>query len=518
MAVAPAPKMAEAPGRFEMKDRHGEETPAYEVLRKHGLLDLSFRLETSDDIDSVPGNATRSANLACNIFCFPCYVTKCFHTFEVARGQVRQVEDGRGNFLFYGHGVHRICDPFYTIGESKGYQEGVITHGDVTLAVVEQGKIGYVLEKGQPILLPPGMHMWRSTTMKWKGAFALNNNVVRMGPLTLVTVDAGYSAVTEDNGQQKVLKGGSTYLLTHKNWKFQKYISEKIQSNNLNRIEATSADNVLMAVDATVIWRITDVESAALNSGETIQKDGKDTPENDIGSITKLTNDVLKQAEASLAAFIGTVNYSDTFNVAAAVQTSDMVMSVVSGQVVAGRPAGAPPAPAQGNGASSSPLFDIAKMQTCLDHANAVTRTYGVTIMSINVVAAVPADKQLMVALAQGAVAAAEAQKFEIVANGKAAAAKIEAKGIAEAEVLKAQGDAEAERVRAEGHQLAAEAMATSDLAVKLALIDHTGKALGDNKAFFFGADVKNTGDLLVASATAATAQAAGGHRGGLFG
>ena len=53
-------------------------------------------------------------------------------------------------------------------------------------------------------------------------------------------------------------------------------------------------------------------------------------------------------------------------------------------------------------------------------------------IISINVVAAVPADKSLMVSLAQGAVAAAEAQKFETVAAGKAAAAKIEAKGAAE--------------------------------------------------------------------------------------
>merc|ERR1712232_1474137 len=107
-----------------------------------------------------------------------------------------------------------------------------------------------------------------------------------------VTVDSGYAAVTEDNGEQKVLPGGRTYLLTHKNWKFQKYISEKIQSSNLNRIEATSADNVLMAVDATVIWRITNVESAALNAGETIAADGSDNKEGDMGSIKKLTNDV----------------------------------------------------------------------------------------------------------------------------------------------------------------------------------------------------------------------------------
>ena len=74
----------------------------------------------------------------------------------------------------------------------------------------------------------------------------LNNNVISMPPLTLVTVDEGYSAVTEDNGKQRILPGGKTYLLDHRNWKFQKFISQKIQSNNLDRISATSADNVLM--------------------------------------------------------------------------------------------------------------------------------------------------------------------------------------------------------------------------------------------------------------------------------
>ena len=102
---------------------------------------------------------------------------------------------------------------------------------------------------------------------------------------------------------------------------------------------------------------------------------------------------------------------------------------------------------------------------------------------------------------AQGAVAAAEAQKFETVAAGKAAAAKIEAKGAAEAEVLRARGDADAERVRAEGHRAAAELLSSNEVAVKLATIDRTGAALDRNKAFFFGADAKDLGGLLAASA-----------------
>ena len=54
-------------------------------------------------------------------------------------------------------------------------------------------------------------------------------------------------------------------------------------------------------------------------------------------------------------------------------------------------------------------------------------RRYGVRIESINVVSAVPASRELQDSLAQGAVAAAEAQKFATVARGKANASLIDA-------------------------------------------------------------------------------------------
>jgi len=213
---------------------------------------------------------------------------------------------------------------------------------------------------------------------------------------------------------------------------------------------------------------------------------------------------VLKQAEASLAAFIGAVEYSSTFAVAAAAthQSVSPVVPYVEGVEVPPGGAAAPAATSISGSTRSSPLFDLTRLQTCVDHANNITKTYGVSITSINVVSAVPADKTLMVSLAQGAVAAAEAQKFETVASGKAAAAKIEARGIAEASVLKARGDADAERVRAEGHRAAAELISSNEVAVKLATIDHTGAALDKNKAFFFGADAKDIGSLLAATAS----------------
>merc|ERR1719377_496643 len=154
--------------------------------------------------------------------------------------------------------------------------------------------------------------------MDFVSQFHLNDHIIELGPYTLVTVNEGYSAVTQNNGKQVILAGGHTHFLTHKNWKFEKFITLKIQTDELEKIQATSADNINMNVNSTVNWRIVDVEVAATMAAETMASSGK---AGDISAdITKLRRDVLKQALASLAAFIGSVNYSESFHMAAAAQ------------------------------------------------------------------------------------------------------------------------------------------------------------------------------------------------------
>jgi regulator of protease activity HflC (stomatin/prohibitin superfamily) len=292
-------------------------------------------------------------------------------------------------------------------------------------------------------------------------------------------------------------------LLDHRNWKFQKFISQKIQSNNLDRISATSADNVLMAVDATVIWQIDDVAIAARNSAETIRADGSDTNSNVVNNdIHKLSNDVLKQAEASLAAFIGSVNYSDTFNVATAVHQPELArgnsmipeaMASVDLDVNDEAKDSHEHVPNRNKSipiCSGSPLFDPSRVTDVKNKANAVTSTYGVRIISINVVAAVPDDKNLMNSLAQGAVAAAEAQKYETVARGKAVAVTIEATAESEAKVI-----------RARGEKQAADLVESSQLATNLAMVEKTGGALNNKTTFFFGSEAGDLGKVLFPAA-----------------
>merc|ERR1711871_1625564 len=118
-------------------------------------------------------------------------------------------------------------------------------------------------DMGQPVLLPPGLHQWQSQTLRYIKSVDLNNTIIKLGPYTILTVDAGYCAVTQNNGKQIILEGGETHLLSHRNWKFEKFMTKKIQTDELQRIEATSADNVMMFTDATVLWRVSNVEHAA---------------------------------------------------------------------------------------------------------------------------------------------------------------------------------------------------------------------------------------------------------------
>merc|ERR1711981_1170113 len=123
---------------------------------------------------------------------------------------------------------------------------------------------------------------------------------------------------------QMILDGGSMHMLTHRNWKFEKFITQKIQTNDLKEIRATTGDNVLLETQANVNWRIADVALAARMAAETMKHDGKSIQGEDI---SKLREDVLKQCTASLSAFVGSIRYSDSVHVSTATASPDTVQS-----------------------------------------------------------------------------------------------------------------------------------------------------------------------------------------------
>jgi len=403
----------------------------------------------------VKANTSASANLWKRIksgyYCVPligCCVYKLTHTETfVPAGHVGFLMNERNEYLFMQPGMHNIASIYMRqTGDPKPLR-GHIVHGNRTIVIVEQGYLGFAQDNGQPVLLPPGIHVWTSESLFYVRPVPLDDHIVDLGPMTLVTVDEGYAAVTQDNGKQVVLPGGHTHLLKHKNHKFEKFITLKIQTDELEKIQATSADNINMMVDSTVNWRIVNVEVAATMAAETMAASGKS---GDISAdITKLRRDVLKQALASLAAFIGSVNYSESFHMSAAAAGQGRQGRTVKGVLVEEDDE------ARTNEERKfveNPMYDVEKMGTSVEHANRVTRTYGVEIMSINIISATPCDAKLTTSLASGAVASAEALQAETAARGQANAVRIAAEAEAARMRIEAQGVGEAEVIKANAH------------------------------------------------------------------
>merc|ERR1711939_252824 len=144
--------------------------------------------------------------------------------------------------------------------------------------------------------------------------------------------------------------------------------------------------------------------------------------------ISKLRRDVLKQALASLAAFIGSVNYSESFHMSAAAQAAGRDNTPVAAATLVEE------TPATVGAFADNPLYNLEKMGSAVEHANSVTRSYGIEIMSINIISAAPVDDALTKSLASGAVA------LRIRAEADAGAEKLRAEGRAEG--LKAVSDA----------------------------------------------------------------------------
>jgi regulator of protease activity HflC (stomatin/prohibitin superfamily) len=475
-----------------------EQSPAYRALHAQNLIASQFRVRRIEDLNVIPSNSdvSRKAIEQCLTMNGCCCLVQFF---TVQSGCVRKGTHSNGQYMFFGEGPHVIHSPYVSVeSQDVALTSELIVHGTRAIITVAQGFVGLATDRGQPVLLPPGLHQWESNTLKFERLIDLATSVIYLGPYTLVTVDEGYAGVTSDNGEQKVLDGGSAYMLTHRNWKFEKFITKKLQTNDVGPLTVTSGDNVPLRVAATVSWRIEDVIKAARMAANTMQQmamaPGGIPSASAEFDISKLREDVMRQVTASLAAFVGTIQYSASGGGHAAMARrvhgdGDGVAASKSGKFVA------EPEPEEEKGGAKA-LFDRDQLMGSVEHANEICGQYGVRILAINLVSAYPSDGALLAALSQGAVATVAAEQCEIEARGQAAAMLAKAKAEAESARIRAEGDAAAEEARAEGSLNAARKLEASEVAVMVAKMRAAGAALSEGKAnsFFFG--LSGAGDL----------------------
>eukprot|EP00586_Coscinodiscus_wailesii_P019336 CAMPEP_0172499342 /NCGR_PEP_ID=MMETSP1066-20121228/125894_1 /TAXON_ID=671091 /ORGANISM="Coscinodiscus wailesii, Strain CCMP2513" /LENGTH=644 /DNA_ID=CAMNT_0013273035 /DNA_START=43 /DNA_END=1977 /DNA_ORIENTATION=- len=436
-----------------------EDTPAYRALRKFGLLNTRYRKDNFEDIFRETDLTPRSSHfdnltkrMQWGVYWTPgCgfIVYNLFNTeITIPPRHICRFVDNDDNYLFAKPGVHNVRDPFLkqvgypvdvtTAGDDD--DDAAIEHGNRTVVTVPQGKLGYASDRGEAVLLPPGLHSWTSESLRFVRMYDLDRSVVQMGPYTVLTVDDGYAAVTRNNGKRVILPGGETHLLTHQKHRFEKFIPLTIQTDDLENVKAASADNVVVSVDAAVVWRIVDVRTAATMAADTAT--GESGARDKVGDgISRLRRDVLKQAVASLAGFIGGVNYSDSFRVAAAAPRR---METTRAHPVAEKEEGeeeettgydAVPSPPHKT-AEENPMFDTQSLSRAVKRANAITSHFGVEIISLHILSATPVVVDVLTtSRAATAVASSSSSRAEVttttIENDAAATASLSRAAVA---------------------------------------------------------------------------------------
>lgn len=336
---------------------------------------------------------------------------------------------------------------------------------------------------------------------------------LRIGPYTIVTVDDGYVAITMNNGKQVLLEGGNTHLLTHQKWRFERFLNMKLQADDICDFKATTADKILVSIDATVTWRVTIAEKAAMivtESGNRTESDiSLDTSiSDDMGSLNKLRNQVMAHAMSGLLHFISSVQYSDYF---LRLQTSLTSKETENKLDKLGY---------NTKNDFISTIFDEQRLNDLLDDVNRKIEEFGVEVLEVSVIAVNNCEEEnSKSAFALGAMSSVEslhihakaietANATKIEAEAKAVARTIQAKSEAESLIIKVKADAAAsikrsegekvaELIRAEGSKEVAKILATSKLAERLEIIKVSASAIKDTDKFFFGKEPQYISNLV---------------------
>jgi regulator of protease activity HflC (stomatin/prohibitin superfamily) len=351
-----------------------------------------------------------------------------------------------------------------------------LTKGIVT---IRDGTLGYAQDRGNWVLLGPGLHQWESDTFLFKDTFAIaSKDVVQIGPFTLVTVPPGDVAITENNGSLVTLdkhdNGGRYHFLTHSKWLFRGTLSIQAQNDYISASELLTADRVEVHLESTVSWKIINPHAAALTGGHTMRQ---------------IQEIVHRGARATLSNMIACRNISDK----------------AVGRMAVHPVADDPPLEYKG-GAETNQQASESQLHECNLSLNRIgVEVSYIAIVQMKIVhedtrreiakiAAIPAKTKEMTAIAQAAAdnevtaATGKARASTALAVAEAENAFITAQGQARATIERAKAQAQAMAMLAEAQKMAGEHLGpVNSTAATLAQIEATGKALslGKNTVFF---------------------------------
>lgn len=448
---------------YRMKKVHRNSTTightAYQVLP----LTTIYEINGPDEIDYVQ---TKSGGekfyMILAIIFLPVISWLYFlgKTFNVQKGKIALIiNNGRPEFLAPGWhclaSIFRTCQSIKMINDAEPIV--VLTKGIVT---IPDGHVGIAQDKGQYVILGPGMHQWDSETFNYiKTVEIQSSNVIKFGPYTLVTAPAGDVVVTENNGTLMILNENPetkqrTHFLDHSKWIYKGMLSIQVQIDELKSSNLLTADRVEVNLESTVSWKIVDPHLAALSGGHTMDQ---------------IREIVHRAGRATLSDMISSRNISDK-------SVGQMAHHNID------------------DTECSTQKASVEQLRLCNENLKRI----GVELGQIAIVRLTIAHEDMRREIAKIAAIPAKTKELREIAQAQAQNEVTAAEGRAKAQIALAQAEATSIAMIAEAQKRAGELLgAPNTTASTLAQIEMTGKALNNAKSTVFFIPPGQTQQLL---------------------
>ena len=223
------------------------------------FLSLSFRTLAINGPSTIGAGCSDPCWVCC-CFAIPvvgwCWL--CSRQELIPQGRFGFVVDN-GKPILLPPGRHSLADPLKADFKSFDAGQDIIQYGPISIIRVESGSYGFAWNNGLPEVLLPGRHVRTSASFKFASTQLLSSDIIQFGPLKFITVRSGGVQACYNKGKIEILTEGRV-AVNSPTFEISSRISTQQQSVRLESHSVLLAGGVGMLIQGLLTFQVSDVE------------------------------------------------------------------------------------------------------------------------------------------------------------------------------------------------------------------------------------------------------------------
>ncbi len=174
----------------------------------------------------------------------------------VKKGQLGYTLDNGIPFIL-SEGWHLLLSGFHKFQEFIDLNKYLIKIGPVTIVTIQDGYYGFSLNNGLPEILLPGRHVRNSPLWKYHKQYHLTDPLIEFPPITIIRVNTGQVGIGNQNGHILEMKDNSRYEINSGTFKFKTHVTVQQRVKKFHKVRIATQDGVQMCATGLLTYQLT---------------------------------------------------------------------------------------------------------------------------------------------------------------------------------------------------------------------------------------------------------------------